>query len=146
MAASILTKAGTLIKNLLSGSKSIWIGLLPWGLVAAAMLTAFWQYTSRVKAEASIQNDRQWQQRLNEFEQKSFESIERIYNQSVKLADLATKNTYAQRKATQEALKSIQDSAAPGAYTEIVNGQCLLKPEYVEAFNRIHNTLPGASK
>lgn len=143
--SSRIVAVGKAIAGFFTGS-SLWLKILPWALMVGGLLLAFNQYTSRVKVEASLQTEKQWLDRIEKFETDSKERIDALYKRSSALADTATKNTAAQRKATQEALQKILESAPSGSYIEFVDGNCVFNQEFVNSFNRVHNTLPGGSK
>lgn len=139
-------KAVTWVRALFSGGSSFWLPLLPYLIAIVGILLAFQQYTSKVRLEATAKNDAVWEKRLDEYDKAAQKRINDLYAKSSELADIASKNTTAQRQATQAALKTIVESASAGSYLEVKNGQCVLKPEFIRAFNTVHNTLPGAKK
>ena len=134
--ASLFTKAAI----------PFWLKLLPYALAALALAGWFWQYTSKVKLEAAQAVEAKWEKRMQEFDALARQRIDSIWKQSSNFANNAETASRRQAEEVKKVLQLIDVNAPAGQYLELKNGQCVFKPEYVESFNRIRNTLPGATK
>lgn len=125
---------------------SLWVKVIPYAVAALAAGGWFWQYTAGVKAEATTKADLKWEQRLDEFDRLARQRVDEIWKQSSNFANNADTASKRQSAQVQMAIKAIQSNAPAGQYLEIKNGQCVFKQSYVDSFNSVRNTLPGATK
>lgn len=125
---------------------SWWMKALPYAIAAAALLAAFWQYTVKVQLEATQKNDKVWEARLAEFDKKAQDAIINIHKRSTVLSNNADALSKRQLAETQLALTAISEKALAGEYLIIQDGRCTFKPEFIDSFNRVRNSLPGATK
>jgi len=125
---------------------SIWVKVLPYALAVLAAGGWFWQYIAGVKAEATTKADLKWEQRMDEFDRLARERVDQIWQQSSNFANNADTASKRQSAQVQMAIKAIQSNAPAGQYLEIKDGQCVFKQSYVDSFNSVRNTLPGATK
>jgi hypothetical protein len=123
-----------------------WVRWLPYLLAAAAAGGWLWQYTAGVKAKTTAEVDARWERRLDDFDRLARKRVDEIWSQSSNFANNADIASKRQSEQVQSAMKVIKATAQAGEYLELKEGRCVFKPEYVESFNALRATLPGASK
>ena len=144
MSSSIVGGAASLLTA--TSVVPMWVKVLPYILTAAAAGGWFWQYTESVRYKATDASDKIWEARIEEFDKLAQKKVDDIWRQSSNFASNADTSSKRQSTQVSQALQAIKSNAKAGEYLEIREGQCFLKPQYVEAFNAVRNSLPGVEK
>lgn len=143
MNSSLLTRLASLFTK---AAVPVWLKFLPYAIAVAMAAGWFWQYTAKVKLEATHAADAKWEKRIQEFDELARKRVDEVWKQSTNFANNAETASRRQAAEVKRILQVIDVNAPSGQYLELKDGQCVFKPEYVDAFNRIRNTLPGATK